>query len=397
MPNFSILQYQWWKDNATSTILSTTNSLQFPTFNPTINAGVYHVRVYYTGNPNSCIDFVLDYTIAPNGTTPNAGQNGAADYCGSQGIIDLFSHLQGSYDANGTWQEISTSGTLVNNLWDSESVASGIYQFKYRVDGFCAATDEAIVNIIIKPIPETPEASVDPIICETETLNLYATTISSGVYNWTGPNGFTSNDQNPVINDLSPLNNGDYSVKTIEGDCESGISTVNVMVKPLPNFSLASACINAVFTVTATPIDNSFDVNTVSYSWTGPNNFSAIGNPIILTGGEKGDYTLTILDDNGCSASKSIYVASTLCGISNVITPNGDEFNQSFDLSGLDVKRLEIYSRWGRLVYDKDRYLNEWEGQNNDGGRLPDSTYYYLIFLNSGVEKQGWVFLGSDR
>src|SRR5690606_776259 len=42
VPTFEFIEYQWWKDNATSTILSTTNSLVITGFNPAIHNGVYH-------------------------------------------------------------------------------------------------------------------------------------------------------------------------------------------------------------------------------------------------------------------------------------------------------------------------------------------------------------------
>ena len=53
VPNFPILQYTWWKENDTATVLSTTNELDFPNFNTGVNSGIYHVSVRYTGNPNS--------------------------------------------------------------------------------------------------------------------------------------------------------------------------------------------------------------------------------------------------------------------------------------------------------------------------------------------------------
>ena len=101
---------------------------------------------------------------------------------------------------------------------------------------------------------------------------------------------------------------------------------------------------------------------------------------------------VTVTNEEGCTVEQSVQVTNTLCTIPNVITPNGDDFNQNFNLSGLDVKRLEIYSRWGRLVYEANNYLDEWHGQNMHGGELPDSTYYYIIYLRTGDEKQGWVF-----
>ena len=42
--------------------------------------------------------------------------------------------------------------------------------------------------------------------------------------------------------------------------------------------------------------------------------------------------------------------------IPEAISPNGDEYNQYFDLSTLDVNKLEIYNRYGKLVYSRNNY-----------------------------------------
>lgn len=388
LPNFSIFQYEWWKDNDTTTLLSTTNTLEFPTFNSVTDVGVYHVRVRYTGNPNSCIDFVLDFTISPNATNPNAGQNNAVTYCGNQGIIDLFSLLQGSYDSGGVWTEVTNSGTLNNSLWNSSAVATGSYQFQYHVEGFCSTSDDAIVAITIKSLPQTPTASVNPINCNSQDLNLFATYIPNAVYNWSGPNNFVSTAQNPVISSASTINSGTYTVGVSENGCQSGLSSVEVVIENLPNFELESYCQNSSYKVIATP-ENS----TNTYNWVGPNNFSSTENPIIITNLDTGSYQVIVTNSEGCSLTKSIEVKSTICEIPNFISPNDDEFNDFFNLAGFDVEKLEVYNRWGKLVYNQNDYIDQWHGQNNDGGILPDSTYYYCVYLRSGEVKHGWVFV----
>lgn len=388
LPNFSLFQYQWWKDNNTTTILSTTNVLQFPLFNTVTNEGVYHVRVKYLGNPNSCIDFVLDYTVGPNMDNPNAGQDGEITYCGNQGIVNLYSLLQGNYDLGGSWTEITNSGMLSGNLWNSSSVNPNIYHFKYRVNGLCGSFDEANVYITIKWAPQAPQAFVSPIVCDLQDLNLFASDIPNAIYNWTGPNGFVSNDQNPVINSISSAVNGTYTVSVSVNGCSSGISSVEVFVNNLPEFELESYCQNSNYKVIASPEDT-----TSTYNWTGPDNFSSTENPIVITNLNSGSYQVMVTNADGCSLTKSIEVPSTLCEIQNFISPNNDEFNNSFNLAGFDVEKFEVYNRWGRLVYHQNDYTNQWHGQNNEGGILPDSTYYYIIYLKSGITKHGWVYV----
>lgn len=398
VPNFAFLTYQWWKDNNTAVILATTNSLNFAAFNPALNNGTYHVRITYSGNPNSCLNQVLDYTVTIGNDSPHAGNDNAVSYCGRQGTMDLTSLLTGTFDTTGTWTEITSSGMLTNNLWNSSSVSFGTYQFRYTVSGSCNQTAAAAITIILKSIPQIPVASADPIVCETQDLNLFATTVAGGVYHWAGPNGFTSSEQNPIIHSITPSVSGTYVVYSTQNGCQSGNSSVIVQVNPQPDFVLNQDCEGREYKVWATKItEDSFDEATSTFSWSGPNGFSSSQNPITISGGDTGIYTLTITNQSGCPTTKSIEVLRTTCFIPNVITPNNDDTNESFDLTGFDVKRLEIYNRWGRKVYEKNNYLDEWHGQNMNGDKLPDSTYYYLIELPEEGTKTGWIFLNSSR
>ena len=389
LPNFYFLSYQWWKGNDTGTILGTSNSLNFSSFNSATDNGTYHVRVSFTGNPNSCLNQVLHHTVLLTPNIPHAGNDNAVSHCGRIGTVDLNTLLNGNFDPTGTWTETTSSNALTNNLWDSSNVPFGTYRFVYTVNGSCNLVDDASVNITIKEVPATPTATVDPIICESKDIHLFATAVPNAAYHWTGPDNFTSMVQNPVINSISAVNNGIYSVFVEANGCRSGVADIGVQANPLPVFTLGQDCVGREYQIWVTQTNSAG----TTFSWTGPNNFSGNQSPMTITGGSSGIYFLTVTDENGCEATDSIDVGRTICFIPNVITPNNDESNQSLDLSGFDVDKLEIYSRWGKKVYERKNYTNEWHGQNMSGGQLPDSTYYYIIELGAEGTKTGWIYL----
>ena len=388
---FSFLDYEWWKDNNTSAILSTTNSLVFPSFNLINDSGIYHLRIRYLDNPNSCIDITLDFEISATTSNPNAGTGTTVSYCGNQGTIDLFTLLTGTFDTNGTWEETSNSGTLVNNIWNSTTVNSGNFQFKYKVTGFCSF-DESTVAITIKPIPEMPVAFLEQVVCDSQSLNLMATTVANATYEWLGPNGFTSNLQNPTISPISALNNGIYTVSATENGCVSGTSNVDVVVGSVPQFTLESGCLENAYTITAT-VGNNAGTTPLIFSWTGPNNYTSNENPINITGLEKGEYVLTVTNADGCSFSDSIQASNTLCVIQQGVSVNDDGDNDTFNLSGFDVTNLKIFNRYGMIVFEQDNYTDQWHGQDYNNNELPVATYYYLVKLLTGESKTGWVYL----
>ncbi len=562
VPNFAFLQYEWWKDNNTSTILSTTNTLQFANFNPITNSGVYHVRIKYPSNPSSCLNFVIDYSInqninvanagqdntvnycenqgiinlsslitgnydlggtwietsnsgislnnnlwnsttllgtytfkytvnsgcgtsdeavitivlkqkpnvstiivnpnfcvgdtiqltvnqtigatylwsGPNGfssnlqnptiinsnvansgtysvtinlngcsltTTnslivnstiaPNAGQDNTVTYCENQGIINLSSLITGNYDLGGTWLETSNSGiALNNNLWNSTTASPGSYSFKYKILSGCGTSDESILTIILKPLIIIPQINILPEFCSGENIQFDINQTLSSTYSWTGPNGFTSSIRNPQIINSNTNNSGTYNLVVTTSDCSIS-RTINVMVKPSLDFEINSACNNGKFEVLVNPIQNSFDLNTAIYDWTGPNNFISTEKSITILNSNIGNYNVTVTNTDGCKKIKSITINSTLCTIPLGISPNNDDKNESFDLTGLGkIEFLKIYNRYGVLVFEQNSYTNQWIGQDYNGNLLPDATYYYLINLPVGESKVGWVYLAKE-
>lgn len=394
--SFSYLNYEWYKGTNTTLILSTSSVLNFTVFNTTNNSGIYYVKIANPNEPTSCSNVILDYTIVPVTANPNAGQDNVKTYCGNQGIVDLNSLILGNYDTIGTWQEITNSGQLTNNLWNSSAINGGTFQFKYTVNGICSASDFSIISITINPIPQVPVASADAVLCLNQNLNLYATSILNSTYSWTGPNGFTSTEQNPVIENASAINNGIYEVNSILNNCESSTSNVSVFVNSVPQFTLEGSCNENNFSITASPVSDSFNSNLVSYFWTGPNNFTGSQNPILITGKPTGIYSLTILDTFGCSSTQNLTVLKTLCAIPKGVSVNNDGNNDTFNLQGFDVKNIKFFNRYGTVIYEKANYINEWNGQDINGNLLPTATYYYYVVLNNGEIKTGWVYLQRD-
>jgi len=64
-----------------------------------------------------------------------------------------------------------------------------------------------------------------------------------------------------------------------------------------------------------------------------------------------------------------------------VFTPNSDGFYDKWVVVNgtcAKVVKVNVYNRWGGLVYNNENYRNEWEGTYK-GRPLPDGTYYYVI------------------
>jgi hypothetical protein len=80
--------------------------------------------------------------------------------------------------------------------------------------------------------PPAPTAGNNSPIWSGMTLNLTASTVPGATYGWTGPNGFTSTNQNPSIPSATQAAAGVYSVAVTVGDCTSAPGMTAVTVNP---------------------------------------------------------------------------------------------------------------------------------------------------------------------
>ncbi|MBU1014190.1 MAG: gliding motility-associated C-terminal domain-containing protein [Bacteroidetes bacterium] len=181
-----------------------------------------------------------------------------------------------------------------------------------------------------------------------------------------------SNVSNPIHIYSSP---GIYNVTLIVNSsfgCSHTI-TKNVSIKPLPEFTLEFSG-PTEFTegesVTVTAIGD-FD----QAIWS----TGAISNSIIITRG--GTYTVEV-SKNGCSSAKSFtIIVNDRIGIMNLITPNGDGYNDRWEIFHIEKRRpcaVNIYNRSGIEVFSDTNYINDWTGTIN-GKPLPEGTYYYIL------------------
>ncbi|MBE0422300.1 MAG: gliding motility-associated C-terminal domain-containing protein, partial [Lutibacter sp.] len=135
-----------------------------------------------------------------------------------------------------------------------------------------------------------------------------------------------------------------------------------------------------------------------------------------------GDYEFTYTEPGNCGRMITVTVnvnddcvvlaCSTPEDISKVVTPNGDGINDVFsvgDVSGGNTCKyiVKIFNRWGKMVYESNNYLNNWNGKHDGSGmsigsntELPTGTYYYIVnIIDTGGSSlkpiTGYIYLGT--
>lgn len=143
-------------------------------------------------------------------------------------------------------------------------------------------------------------------------------------------------------------------------------------------------------------------LNATTWQWTFEN-----GTPANHTGkfppevcyDEEGMHKVTLeLTNNAGTTIYTQYVNGTPdCPIvvPNIFSPNNDSINDLF--AAIHVKEpfsLEIYNRWGTIIFSADYPGTWWNGKTNSGTKAADGVYFYVLKLKeSGKEFQGTVTL----
>lgn len=98
-------------------------------------------------------------------------------------------------------------------------------------------------------------------------------------------------------------------------------------------------------------------------------------------------YKLTVTTAEGCSNTDEVLVkVLKMPTIPNAFSPNGDGIHDKWEIAFLDSYpgvTVEIYNRYGQIIYKSIGYDKPWDGRYN-GNPVPVGTYYYLINPKNG-------------
>ena len=202
-------------------------------------------------------------------------------------------------------------------------------------------------------------------------------------YTWTPTAGLNNpSSPNPVG---SPTITTNYTVTINQSPCSPKTATVLVTVHQVPKLDAGAYVIinegdKATLHASGAKIYLWTPSNTITYNGTA--NPDAQPSSTTL-------YTVTATDKYGCNATDTVTVIVRRDDdivLYNTFSPNGDGSNDLFYIGNIQkypLCKLDVFNRFGKLVYTRIGYANDWDG-TNFGDKLPEATYYYVLDLGNG-------------
>ncbi len=271
----------------------------------------------------------------------------------------------------------ATSDNGILGTWNPaviDNTTSGAYNFTPDANQ-CATGFSYSVNVTPQTTPTFSFGNNLTICAGAAVASLPATSDNGILGNW-----------NPSTIDNSLVGQTVYTFTPDSGQCSLN-RILTVTINPIPQFTISGGCDGKDYVLEI--VQQNQTINSVD--WYFNSNVIGQGNSIVIAG--QGIYTAVATNSFTCENSAQFDVTNDFCTIPKGVSANNDGDNDNFDLSNLDVDRLQIFNRWGMVVYEQKNYTDQWDGRSNDGKELPDGTYFYIIDQRSGKTFTGWVYL----
>lgn len=272
-------------------------------------------------------------------------------------------------------------GTFTSSSSSLSNILSGTYSLSLTDASGCRKDTSMIV---VPTISVQAVAGNDSSFCQSGTFTLNGSLSSGGTtYNWFLLPSATSFTNTLITTVTPPIGTSTYVLVAQNGVCihrDTVRITSNVppIVDAGPNYTIT------IFT--STVIGGSPTSPTgVTYTWIPSTTLDngSLPNPT-ASNTVNTSYTVMVTDINGCVASDTMHVhIFPEIFIPNGFSNNGDGKNDFWVIDNIQQFPncvVEIYNRWGELLFHSDGYTTPWDGKYK-GKDLPVGTYYYVIDL----------------
>lgn len=260
--------------------------------------------------------------------------------------------------------------------YQNTSSPQTIYARAFGNDTGCAGTANFQLEVLSVPEFEMDEQTA---FCDIEADKFYEFTEDFASYIWYDPDGNVISNSNSV----TFVQEGIHTLEVTEiGLTCPARRDIDVVFDEGPNVTEIDVNGHTV-TIYASGAAGPYE-----YSY---NNGLSWHDSNILNNVPGGIHYLIARSKYGCISDPIIF---GVLGIPNVITPNGDGYNDYMTIRGLDAypdAQIKIFDRYGKIFVDRKMGTNfNWDGRYL-GNPIPSGDYWYIITIDEGKSVSGHI------
>ena len=222
---------------------------------------------------------------------------------------------------------------------------AGVYTYYVQARNGACVSPVANTTVTVTAAPPAPQPLAAS-VCEGDSLRLQANAAGFASYSWSGPAGFVSNLQNPIIANASQVNAGAYRLTVTNAQGCSAIGTVQATVfarpqTPVLSPNVAALCEGDTLNLSVSP---AYVGTMVSYQWTTPQGGVTTMVPSLqiapALAANSGAYTVRVLVDGCLSLPNTANVtvnpaaAAPQVAVSSPVVCEGETFSLSTSTMG---------------------------------------------------------------
>jgi gliding motility-associated-like protein len=315
---------------------------------------------------------------------------------------------------NGTSITTTLNGSGVGTITLSNSTANVSVTLSQINNGACSTSLTNTANVTVLTLPNVTALTSNSSICSGSNAIFTITGTANATVSYS-LNGATSTNVtlNATGTVVIPITNATANqtiqlTNVFDGTCNKSLTnSSSVVVNPIPNTPTITPqsdtfCIGEEIIFNVSGGANEIVSYTINNGANQTLNLNASGTGIIsITNPTTVIVEINLVNITNGLCSKLLTISGDAdvvsCDIPKGVSPNGDGLNDTWDLSGYNVKKVEIFNRYGTKVYSKSNYVDEWHGQSDNSNELPDGTYYYVVEFNDSPVKTGWVYINREQ
>jgi len=370
--------------------LANTNALANG-FENTTNPQTVFIRVENSStgcvNTNNIASLELSVEPIPTATAPPTYEECASDQLDQDTAVFDLTSLDGVITGGQTDTAVSYYETATDADSDSNAIVNTttyintsnpqtlFARVRQTITG--CLSDPILVTLQVNPLPVF-SLPADDILCVDAITGLAQDTRTIGIdfgtgftYQWTTPSGTSTNatvtvDQAGTYSVIVTDENNPTNCSTSDSviyTASSAPSTLDIQVTT-PAFSDLHNVI-----ATATGGSGSYEYQLDDGQWQSTGEFFDL---------QPGQHTITVRDTNGCGELVRTF---GLIDFMEFFTPNGDEFNPTWNIIGLENQpgaKIYIFDRYGKLLKQISPAGQGWDGTYN-GTPMPSADYWFRV------------------